>query len=712
MRSFSDLSALLPAFCLISLSVGDLGLVYANTKESSAPLPSSPSSPLTLEPLLVTASRQVESPFLSPYTTDIVTEKEVLEYSQRSIPDALRWTPGVLVQKTTYGHGSPYIRGFTGRQNLLLLDGLRLNNSTWRSGPSQYWNTIDVLSLSQLELVKGQGSVLFGSDSVGGTLNLLSQSTEVRSFASGEAYQTGSAYYRYASNGHSHIGRLESNTGVGGVFGLHLGISAKDFGDIRAAHLGSQKHTGYSEYDYDAKAEWLVNDKNTLTLTSRALSQDDVWRTHKTVYGPTWQGTTQGSDKNYHYDQSHCLNSLSLSGKELAAPIQNYTFSLGFFHNKENEYSLSSKNITTLNTTWVNTWAATLQLESALPHGKILYGFDYYLDSIDSKTQKDGKKSTPSLPNGSQYDLLGLYADYLCPLAEERWEVRLGSRFTYAKAHLGAEEQTPSLDKDWTNFVFSSRALFKATENTHLFAGISQAFRAPNIDDLGANQKPAQTETFVNGNPNLSPEKYLTYELGSHWQDKGWNFQLSSYFTHMQDLIVQKPLETVNGKTTSVATNAATGWVTGIEASGDWEFAPQWTLKGSLGWIYGKSDEYPDAKNPQLVEENYLSRLAPLTGTLGLRWDSAEKKYWVEARLSAADRANKLSASDRRDSSRIPSDGTPGYYWIGLYGGWKMTPNLEWMASLENITEQSYRYHGSGVNEPGFGIVTSLRATF
>ena len=97
---------------------------------------------------------------------------------------------------------------------------------------------------------------------------------------------------------------------------------------------------------------------------------------------------------------------------------------------------------------------------------------------------------------------------------------------------------------------------------------------------------------------------------------------------------------------------------------------------------------------------------------MSIRWDHPSSKWWVEARVTAAKKANKLSISDTKDDSRIPPGGTPGYYNVGLYAGWNITSNVSWTLALENLTNQTYRIHGSGVNEPGIGFVTSLRWTW
>ena len=206
-----------------------------------------------LPEIVVTANRTTKETREVPYTLDILTAKDLLENATRTLPQAFLNTPGVLVQQTTTGHGSPYIRGFTGRQNLLLQDGIRLNNSTWRNGPVQYWNTLDAQAIDRLELIKSQGSVLFGSDAIGGTVNTLSKSSNFRQ--ENGPFSGGAAYYRFDTNSKSHLGRIEQRFGVGEKWGIMLGYSASDIGDIRDSGLGTMRGTGYSQLSHDLKLE-------------------------------------------------------------------------------------------------------------------------------------------------------------------------------------------------------------------------------------------------------------------------------------------------------------------------------------------------------------------------------------------------------------------------------------------------------------------------
>ncbi|HRV81833.1 MAG TPA: Plug domain-containing protein, partial [Planctomycetota bacterium] len=101
---------------------------------------------------------------------------EVFEHNYRTLPEALRDVPQVMVQETSYGQGSPYLRGFTGFGTVLLVDGVRLNNSVFRAGPNQYWNTVDITSLDRLEVELGPNSPLYGSDALGGVVRAFTRS--------------------------------------------------------------------------------------------------------------------------------------------------------------------------------------------------------------------------------------------------------------------------------------------------------------------------------------------------------------------------------------------------------------------------------------------------------------------------------------------------------------------------------------------------------
>jgi hemoglobin/transferrin/lactoferrin receptor protein len=153
------------ALCLLQSELVNASVSSENTADA-----------YDLDEIIVTASRRSEKVFAVPYTANVQDARELIENRQvRTLVDAMRELPGVMVQKTGHGQGSPYIRGFTGLRTLFLIDGIRLNNSTFREGPNQYWNTVDPFSVQRLEVVKGPSSVLHGSDAIGGTVNAITR---------------------------------------------------------------------------------------------------------------------------------------------------------------------------------------------------------------------------------------------------------------------------------------------------------------------------------------------------------------------------------------------------------------------------------------------------------------------------------------------------------------------------------------------------------
>ena len=330
---------------------------------------------------MVTGLRTDKLPEEVPYTLDVLDSEFIYQNTRRTLPEALQFTPGVLVQKTTYGHGSPFIRGFTGRQNLLMVDGVRFNNSLTRGGPVQYWNTVDSYALDRLEVIKGQGSVLYGSDAIGGTVNAVTRSTGFRDTPDGEFFSHGSAYYEYRTNGEgSHIGRIESSTGIGGQFGIMLGVTGKEFGDIEDSGIGRMRNTGYPELDLDFKVEAALGPDTTLTFLHQHVNQDDIWRSHSTVFNPGWQHdgrvATPGSYNSRIYDQERTLTYLRFEGEPSSADwLNRWRATFSYHTGWDSEAQDRSATDLRYQVAEIDTIGVDLTLESPLGPGELIYGF-------------------------------------------------------------------------------------------------------------------------------------------------------------------------------------------------------------------------------------------------------------------------------------------------------------------------------------------------
>ena len=148
------------------------GILIAQEIDSLPDLDSLPSQ--TLAEVVITANRYGSLQIKTPEAIRVIDNKSIQKFQLRTAPEALLLTPGVFVQKTNHGGGSPFLRGLTGNQTLLLVDGIRLSNATMRYGPNQYFNTIDVFSIEKIEVLRGSGSVQYGSDAIGGTIQAFS----------------------------------------------------------------------------------------------------------------------------------------------------------------------------------------------------------------------------------------------------------------------------------------------------------------------------------------------------------------------------------------------------------------------------------------------------------------------------------------------------------------------------------------------------------
>jgi hemoglobin/transferrin/lactoferrin receptor protein len=670
--------------------------------------------------IVVTPTRTEKDVYYVPYTAyRLKGDESQLQEMVRTTPEVLKGIPSVLVQKTGQGQGSPFLRGFTGFRTLFLIDGIRLNNSVFRDGPNQYWNTVDPLSVRAYDLVMGPASVLYGSDAVGGTINALPITPPEYI---GKSVFTPQLYYRGSTAEHSNVYRTQLGTRINEKFGFIIGTSIKDFGDVEGGKdVGRQKHTGYDENDYDARLEYSFGPDSKIILGHQTVNQDDAWRTHKTVYGITWEGLEHGNEKKRSLDQIRHLSYLQYKWKNIVGPIDRMHITFSRQVQKEDRDRIKEDDKRDKQGFDVTTWGSTLQLESDTGLGAWVYGIEFYYDDVESYRRKynaDGSLDKVAIQgpvaDDAVYDSLGLYAQNTIFFKDGHFEVVTGARYTYSKVDADKVEDPLtgnriSIEDHWDAVVGSLRLLYSFTlvQDHVLFTGISQGFRAPNLSDL-TRLDTARSNEFEIPQKDLDPEKFISYEIGIKSQLKRCAVQLTYYYTVIDDMIVRVPTGgIIDGCEEVTKKNAGTGYVNGLEFTASYNLTQQLNPWIAASWMKGKVDTYPTS-SPEKKRE-YISRLMPPTAQLGVRWNSDNGKFLIGATCSMAAKADRLSTRDKKDIQRIPPGGTPGYAVFDINGVWNITDDLGLSLSLENILDKDYRIHGSGVNELGRNfIVTAI----
>ena len=291
----------------------------------------------------------------------------------RTAPEALADAAGVFVQKTNHGSGSPFLRGLVGNQVLVLVDGIRLNNATFRYGPNQYLATLDPALIERIEVVRGSGSVLHGSDAMGGVINVVTrQPTGVGQPLAASGRVTG----KVMTSGMEKSGRFDAAIS-GRRGGLIGGVSVRSFGDIRAGRgIGVQSPSGYDEVAGDVRAELPMSSNQRLTLAFQHHRQDDV---------PRYDQVAQRGFSRYAFDPQ--VRQLAYARYERSststwASAVRATTSL-HRTTEQREYQRQQSDILTIERDKVLVAGFSLEVQSQVAASlHLVSGLDYYGDSV------------------------------------------------------------------------------------------------------------------------------------------------------------------------------------------------------------------------------------------------------------------------------------------------------------------------------------------
>jgi outer membrane receptor protein involved in Fe transport len=667
-------------FVLIVLSF------YANGQADSTTV-------FPIQEVVVTSQRIPQNQVAIPYSVNSISRKEMDHLGPRTTPEALMSTNGVFVQKTNHGGGSPFIRGLTGNQTLLLIDGIRLNNSIYRYGPNQYLNTIDPFSIAKIEVVKGTGSVQYGSDALGGALQVFTKepilNTENREWH-------GSVLGKYMTGDMEKTtrGELEYSSQKLAAF---VGGTYRDFGDlIGGKSTGKQSPSGYNEYAFDAKIAFAVKDNVQLTLANQFLRQENVPVYHKVVL--------ENYELNEFDPQQRMLTyaRMNIQGKKKIFDQVKLIASW----QQGIEGRNSRKNGATLlvhEKDQINTLGFTADVSSRLS-GKWTAnsGIEVYNDRVGS-TRTD----INSAGNGSTVEKRGLYPDdskyssysvyTLHRLDLEKWIFDGGIRFNAFQINI-SDVTLGDIKISPEALVFNAAAMYNFNTANHAYATFSSGFRAPNIDDMGTlgivdfrYEVPAY---------DLEPEKSQNYELGYKLSLPKFSGTVAAYYMNLNQLITRVKVDgqIIDGYQVYKKENVEKAYIQGLETAMNWKPRSDWEINGGVSYTYGQS----------ITKDEPLRRIPPLNGRLASTYSL--RKFVTTAEFLFATKQDRLAAGDNSDN-RIPTGGTPGWQVINLLAGYQL-PSVKFNIGIQNILNEDYRTHGSGINGVGRSAWASVEWVF
>jgi len=641
-------------------------------------------SVVQMEQVTVTASRKARAILSTPFAVDILQRNAIDKQVSRTVPEALIGMPGVFIQKTNHAGGSPFVRGLTGNQSLILVDGIRLNNSIFRYGPNQYMTLVDPLIVDRIEVVKGTGSVQYGSDAMTGVINIM---TRELSFSDKNKW-TESLQSRVTETGMETTWRPEISY-QGKRIAFSIGADTKNFGHLKGGDTtGFQVPSGYNEKAFDAKIKLDLGKNWIVTLANQWLEQQDVPVYHKYKLENFAVNTSDPISRGFSYTKIKktysrgIVNELNFFGARQFIKETRYSQKKGSPMNRFERDAIETFSFGgEVNTQFSKHWEANSGIELYRDEVRSIRN-DYVFIRINEANKRG------LYPDNSRYTNLAIYSIH--HLQFNKLTIEAGARFNQYNASI--KDQT--LGKIAINpgaLVFQGGLNYQLNKKLYVYANMSEGFRAPNIDDLGTlgivdfrYEQPAY---------NLEPERSLNVETGVKFLGKKTAFSGSIFRTNLSGLITRiKTGEVISGYDVYTKVNVDKGFVKGWEAQGQVKLFKGLSLQASATSLFGES----------VTKAQPLRRIPPFNSRIALEYRN--KRFSSGLNFDHASPQRRLEAGDKSDN-RIPTGGTPGFNVLNSYLSYE-TSNVITRLYVYNILNTDYRTHGSGIN--GMGRAVSL----
>lgn len=705
--------------------------------------------PVRLDEVVVSVNRWEQSRTEIPNKIETLTADEVLRYNPQTSADMLGTQGGVFIQKSQMGGGSPMIRGFAANSVLIVVDGIRMNNAIYRSGNLHNVISVDPNSLESTEVIFGPGSVIYGSDALGGVMSF--NTLTPRLSTKEEPVISGKASTRYSSANFEKTVHGTLNFGTKKWAGV-VNSTFTDFDDLRMGSSGPdeylrpeyvlpdsfdgsdeivqndnellQKFSGYSQFNVLSKLRYRPNENIDVVLSAHHSQTTNiprydrliVYRNNELRYGDWYYGPQKWTmfSGNFEYRKDHLL-------------FDKLNFLAGYqlYNESRHDRNLNSE---TLRNRFENLDVFSLNFDLGKKFkekSELFYGAEMFLNKVGSTanalklTDDSSEEIAPRYPDGSKYNSFAAYISYKYNF-NDKLILQAGSRYT----HTNLEGK---FDDNFYNFPFDGfemknsalngnvGAVWHPTPEWQVNMNVSTGFRSPNIDDA-AKVFDSEPGNIIVPNPALEPEYARNYEIGIIRSYAGKaRVEITGFYTRLKNAMVRRNFS-LNGQDSimydgilsdvEALVNAESAQVYGGSFSFEYLFTPFLRTRNNVTILNGEDSEGLPLRHvpPTFGSSHLLLERQKLFVDFYIEYSG---NYDFEELAPSEQDKPHLYAIDQRGNPW-----SPAWWTLNIKSNYQFNKTFSASGGIENLLDKRYRPYSSGIVSPGINFILALKAEF
>ena len=704
----------------------------------------------TFDEVVVSATRWNQRSLNTPSKISIISPKDVALNNPQTAADLLGVSGEVFIQKSQQGGGSPMIRGFATNRLLYSIDGVRMNSAIFRAGNLQNVISLDPFAIQKTEVFFGPGSVIYGSDAIGGVMSF--QTIQPQFSIQNKTLVKGKVVSRFASANKEITNHFDVNVG-GKKWSSVTSFTFNKFGDLQMGAHGPEEYLKMYYVQRADKEDQIVENSNPRVQNPSGYSQINMMQKLRFAPNNHWDfqyGFHYSKTSEYgrhdrlietlpngfpvyavwnYGPQLWMMNHLSILHHKdtkiydkMAVQLAQQTFEESRIDRRLGYHRLRT------NLENVQAFSMNVDFEKNIQKHRLFYGGEYVFNDVNSFGSavdiRDGSPiAVADRYPASKWNSYALYFNYQY-LKSERFILQAGIRhgifdiqsdFSRNLDFFPFDFTTSNLRNDAT--TGSLGVVLRPSETWKISASLGSGFRAPNVDDIGKIFDFAEGEVVV-PNTSLKAEYAYNAEINvAKILGELVKLDISLFYTYLDNAMVRRGFQ-VNGKDSILydgqnskvyaIQNAAFATVYGFNAGIEIKLPSGFGLASKYNYQIGREE----FDNGQVYPSRHA---APAFGTTKLSYQKNKLNMQFYAVYNAVVYHADLNEEERQKPFIYAKDAAgrpyaPSWYTLNFKAIYECSKSWSISSGLENIMDKRYRPYSSGLVAPGRNVIVALTA--